>query len=512
MVAARFADSGKGPARRNSRRQLVSSDKKEPGGCSEDFASASESFNNSEKEEDKGDKDRPRYTKQYSFTSTEEDRAIAEAVSDEVSTHRRASHKTQVIDEPTRTIERRGSDSSVDHSVANKSERRKAKGRGLRRTTSDELQQFEFAERAEKAERVSESTSLDSGKSNQNKKSKAKKSLTFLEDPNAKHGVSCQYLEGSSPLTAEEKTAAWYGGRNYKLFKSLCYSESVEAKENEDYCMRFDKVWAACATVSVDFAWQELMKAEHKKTSPNNAVMLAKARCRGFEREIFPETLLRNRLATVKYVVRSYKQAEASITMSPEEREESVRDASIRCSRPFRRFARLIAEGDSLLVAAWERVKRQDESGEEDVGIASGNRRDLMSAARSSGRRESRRDMMQSLKNSGSARKLLSMQPQNQSRRNLLATGRQESRRDMLMSLKSSGSCRKLMSGMPDYNREQSRRDLMSSLYSSGSTRRLLSRGFDATQDDAGEEFTTDDTQSRTSKLTRRGSRRNLRN
>ena len=416
-----------------------------------------------------------RLTKQQSVDTTDEDQAIADAVSEEVTTHKRASHKDGVMDDPARRVERRGSDSSVDTSVCKSREKRKERGRRLRRTTSDELQQFELAERAERAERVRESRSPMGRRRSSKRKSKIKKSVTFREDQDAKHGVYCRFLEGSAPLTPEEKSAAWYGGRNYKLFKSLCYSESVEAKENEDYCMRFDKVWAACATVSVDFAWQELMKAEHKKASPNNAVMLAKARCRGFEREIFPETLLRNRLATVKYVARSFRQARASLTMSQEERDETVRDASIRCSRPFRRFARLIAEGDSLLVAAWERVKRSDsvdlaEEGHDEGACVGGSRRDLMSSARSS--RSSRRDLMHSMKNSGSARKLLA---QGGSRRNLLSSGgRRESRRDMLMSLKSSGSCRKLLSGMPDYNRENSRRDLMSSLHSSGSSRHLM--------------------------------------
>lgn len=383
------------------------------------------------------------------------------------------------LDEPRRKVERRGSDSYLNENANTTSRSRGLeRGRGLRRTTSEELHALEFAERAEADVRI---RTDPSPKRKPLRKSKGL-NVKFIEDLREKNRIACTYLESDGPLSPEEKAAAWYGGRNYKLFKSLCYSESVEAKENEDYCARFDKVWSACATTSVDFAWQELVKAEHKKNSPNNAVMLAKARCRGFEREIFPETLLRNRLATVKYVVRAYRQAMLSIAIEKQDKETAVREASLRCSQPFRRFARLMAEGDALLVAAWERVKKKDESLDESRRDNAqterrASRRDLMAAAgrRSSrnllGTGESRRDLMSSLKSSGSCRKLLSDGDySNESRRNLLAgskgssssrrnlMSKLESHRDLLVSLKTSGSSRKLMS---DYAGRDSKRNLL---------------------------------------------------
>jgi hypothetical protein len=408
------------------------------------------------------------------------------------------------IDEPKRKVERRGSDSSLN---ANKPStiggpgRGRERSRGLRRTTSEELHLLELAERADADVRVR----MDrSPKRKPERKKKMGLKLTFIENLNEKSGVKCTYLDNvEEPLTAEEKAAAWYGGRNYKLFKSLCYAESVEAKENEDYCTRFDKVWSACATTSVDFAWQEIMKAEHKKSSPNNAVMLAKARCRGFEREIFPDTLLRNRLATVKYVVRSYKQALLSMTISKEDQETAVREASLRCSQPFRRFARLMAEGDALLVAAWERVttKKEDSMDESRRSNAQlerrASRRDLMAASgRQSvrnlfGTGESRRDLFSSLKSSGSCRKLISHSDYSEeSRRNLMSSSKAsssndrrkvmskvESHRDLLMSLKSSGSSRKLMSD--DFSRsngkEQGRQESKRNLMRTESRQNLLS-------------------------------------
>lgn len=442
-------------------------------------------------------------SRQASDDSMDFDGAIADAMHEDEVNHRKQ------LDEPKRKVERRGSDSSLGKTANSKGgSRGNERGRSLRRTTSEELHAFEFADRAEADVRVRTDPSPKRKPIRKDKGLRVK----FVESPNEKNGVACTYLEGGGPLSPEEKASAWYGGRNYKLFKSLCYSESVEAKENEDYCSRFDKVWAACATTSVDFAWQEIMKAEHKKNSPNNAVMLAKARCRGFEREIFPETLLRNRLATVKYVVRAYRQAMLSITIEKQDKATAVREASLRCSQPFRRFARLMAEGDALLVAAWERVKKKDDSLDESRSSPvkferRSSRRDLMAAAgrRSSrnllGTGESRRDLMSSLKSSGSCRKLLSDSDYSEeSRRNLFAgskgssssrrnlMSKLDSHRDLLVSLKSSGSSRKLMS---DYatrdgrstdskqslmagSRSESRRNLMSGS-KTDSKRNLLS-------------------------------------
>lgn len=412
--------------------------------------------------------------------------------------------KGGTIDEPKRKVERRGSDSSLNPNkpaTIGSTGRGRERSRGLRRTTSEELHVLELAERAEADVRI---RTDQSPKRRNERKKKVGLRVSFIEDLNEKNGIKTTYLENEEPLTAEEKSAAWYGGRNYKLFKGLCYTESVEAKENEDYCSRFDKVWAACATTSVDFAWQEIMKAEHKKSSPNNAVMLAKARCRGFEREIFPDTLLRNRLATIKYVVRSYKQAQLSMTISKEEKETAVREASLRCSQPFRRFARLMAEGDALLVAAWERVLKKDDSLDESRSNSAAqqdrraSRRDMMAAAgRQSVRNllssgESRRDLFSSLKSSGSCRKLIAPSDYSEeSRRNLMGSkgggssndrrnvmSKVESHRDLLMSLKSSGSSRKLMMGdtssrtKDHVGRQESKRNL---LKTESSGRSLLS-------------------------------------
>jgi hypothetical protein len=88
-----------------------------------------------------------------------------------------------------------------------------------------------------------------------------------------------------------------------------------------NYKTHFDQVWKACTSDEIDFAWQEIMNAEHKNNTPNSTVILSKARYRGFERDIFQESLLRMRTKAIRAIAAAYKEVLLSMTMSPEEQQ-----------------------------------------------------------------------------------------------------------------------------------------------------------------------------------------------
>jgi hypothetical protein len=281
------------------------------------------------------------------------------------------------------------------------------------------------------------------------------KCVRFQEDSDAKNGAATAYIESEGILSPEEKVNGWYNSRNYKLFKSVLHNEAIEAREsmeNEEYRQHFEKVYKACESDSIDFEWQVIMNAEHKKGAPNSAVVLAKARFRGFERDIFPETLLRKRTKAIKAVIAAYEETMLSMTMSPCDQAEAVRTASQKLSQPFRRFARVMAEGEALLIKAWDRViaskkkSKDSQLSDDDESYMGGSSRNLLGSCAGS-----RRDLK-------SSRNI--MAGMNSSSRKLISGDMHASCRHLMANM--TASSRNLVAGKPNGGRSLSRRDLMS--------------------------------------------------
>ena len=236
-----------------------------------------------------------------------------------------------------------------------------------------------------------------------------KKQVQFREDVANSNGVACSFLEPDMELSEEDIETIWYTGQNYKDFRNFCIKETLSARGNEPYTSRFNLVWATCDTESTSASWQDLMTAPHTKEAPNNAVMLAKARYRGFEREVFSSILVRYRKFSIKYVVRQYHSLLNSDVAADGRVDELLREASEKCSEPFRRYARLIAEGDGLLVAAWEGTAQQSrrklERTYSGLSVVS---ESYMVTNEAANPADERKDLLQSLKSSGSCRHLMS--------------------------------------------------------------------------------------------------------
>lgn len=240
------------------------------------------------------------------------------------------------------------------------------------------------------------------------KEVRTKKSVTFRRDAAIASGVFCTFLDNPNPLSPEDIDEIWYTGQNYKDFRNVCIKETLTARENEEYTTRFHRVWELCDTDSSCRQWQNAMSQPHTKNSPNPAVMLAKARYRGFEREIFPQILVRYRKFSIKYVVREYRSYIQSNGKAGGV-DIFLREASEKCTEPFRRYARLIAEGDSLLVSAWDRPTQQSrrtlERTYSGLSVLS---ESVRIESEANNPVDERKDLLMSLKSSGSSRMLLS--------------------------------------------------------------------------------------------------------